>query len=124
MCATTLREQALLLQLERHAEERLDEKWRALEKRAKKEAKKEGYVPPQERPEASFIASLVDEFVEVLRNFCRSAACESNRRFVDNNYRGVLLHPYPGGRTHTGVFVTQQRCFWWITRLLSARPEG
>ena len=60
-----LRKEALLLQLERHAEERLDEKWRALEKRAKKEAKKEGYVPPQERPEASFIASLVEEFVEV-----------------------------------------------------------
>jgi hypothetical protein len=48
-------------------QERIDEKWKALEKRGKKEAKKggEGYIPQEDRPEANFVASLVDEFVKV-----------------------------------------------------------
>ena len=54
------------MQLERKSQERIDEKWKALEKRAKKEARKggEGFVPPQKRPEATFVASLIDGFVK------------------------------------------------------------
>ena len=58
----------LSLQLERASQERIEEKWKALEKREKKEAKKGGpdFVPAAERPEATFVASLVDNFVEVI----------------------------------------------------------
>lgn len=60
------------VQLERKAQARIDEKWKALERKAKKEAKKLGdaFVPPQQRPEASFIAALVDQFVRVWQLFC------------------------------------------------------
>lgn len=60
MCTTSV-------QLERKSQERVDEKWKALEKRGKKEAKKggEGFVAPQLRPEATFVACLIDEFVKV-----------------------------------------------------------
>lgn len=60
----------VLLQLERHFEPRLDEKWKSQEKKAKREAKKAAeagtqFVPQQDRPEATFVASLVDLFLEV-----------------------------------------------------------
>jgi len=67
-------------------QERIDEKWKALEKRGKKEEKKggEGYIPQEDRPEAKFVASLVDEFVKVLIHLacCQthspSEVCNSN----------------------------------------------
>ncbi len=55
------------MQVERSSQGRIDEKWRTLEKKAKREAKKmgESFVPPEQRPEAKFVASLIDEFVKV-----------------------------------------------------------
>ena len=58
---------SLGMQLERHSQERIDKRWRALEKREKKEAKEapETFIPVAQRPEATFIASFVDTFLEV-----------------------------------------------------------
>ena len=56
------------MQLERSSHSRIDDKWKTLEKKAKREAKKvgEGFLPPEQRPESKFVASLIDEFVEVI----------------------------------------------------------
>ena len=55
------------MQVERHAQERIDEKWRRLEKRERKEAKDnaESFIPMADRPEATFIGALIDSFLEV-----------------------------------------------------------
>lgn len=55
------------LQLERHTQERIDKRWRALEKKEKKEAKEapDTFIPMAQRPEATFIANLIDTFLEV-----------------------------------------------------------
>ncbi|KAK9820367.1 hypothetical protein WJX72_009525 [[Myrmecia] bisecta] len=56
------------LQLELHAHDNLAKHWRYMAKKAAKEAKagKAGYVPEAQRPDATFLPSLLDEFLGVL----------------------------------------------------------
>ena len=58
------------VQLERHLNDSINKRWKRLLKNNKEEeekAKASGtdFVPQEQRPEAAFVASLVDEFVEV-----------------------------------------------------------
>ena len=80
------------LQLERKSQARIDEKWRALDKKAKREAKKMGdtYVPPEQRPEAAFVASLIDEFIKVQRLSARLVYSAAGHRSLKTDSRQDL----------------------------------
>lgn len=61
------------LQLELHAQPQLAKHWKNLAKKEVKAAAKAGHVPIKQRPEATFIPGLVEEFLEVRLGLLSSA---------------------------------------------------
>jgi hypothetical protein len=64
----------MALQLELQVNESLQAYWKRLRKKEAKAAKDAGpdYVPIQERPEVTFLPSLLSEFLEVRSRFFRT----------------------------------------------------
>lgn len=59
----------VILQLELQANESLQTYWKKLRKREAKAAKEAAHVPIQQRPEVTFLPSLMAEFLEVSNTF-------------------------------------------------------